>query len=691
MVDYPRSLWKISNMSNNIRKQLVTYALPYANGSLHLGHMVGFIQTDIWVRFQRLLGHNCYFVSGDDAHGTPIMLRAEALGITPEELVRQIQIEHEADLKDFLIGLDNFYTTHSTENQALASDMYQRLQKQGDIVKRTIKQAFDPVKNMFLPDRYVKGECPKCHAKDQYGDSCEQCGATYTPTDLINATSVVSGATPIEKESEHYFFCLEKHEEFLKEWTHHNNHLQPEITKKLEEWFSVGLNQWNISRDAPYFGFEIPETRGKYFYVWLDAPIGYMASFKNLCQKTNGLSFEEYWAQSSHTELYHFIGKDIVYFHALFWPAILKSSEYRTPSHVFVHGFLTVNGQKMSKSRGTFIKARTYLDHFNPELLRYYIASKLNSGIEDLDFQQDDFVARINSDLVGKLVNIASRTASFINKLFAGRLAATIADHVLWNRFTEARLVIEKHYQDREFSRAIREIMKLTDLANQYIDDHKPWLLAKSSEKINEVQMVCSFSLDLFRILMTYLQPILPTLAKAVEDFLNVPLTWENLTKPLLNHTINPFKPLLQRIDLTEVIAMSEESKEVIEPATEITLKTTVLEEDPIRETITLEDFAKIDLRVAKVIQAEPVEDAQKLIKLVLDVGGEIRHVFAGIKECYEPEQLIGKSVVLVANLAPRKMRFGVSEGMILAAGNGGKNIWVLEPDPNAPAGARVK
>lgn len=671
-------------MPNNVRKILVTAALPYANGPLHLGHMVEYIQPDIWVRFQRLIGNSCHFVCGDDAHGTPIMLRAEKQNILPEQLIAQVYKDHVADLNAFNISFDNFHTTHSPENKALATEIYQKLLTRGDITKRTIKQAFDPIKNLFLPDRYVKGECPKCGTADQYGDSCEQCGATYSPIELKNPVSVISGATPIEKESEHYFFCLDHYEAFLKEWTH-NGHLQSEVTKKLSEWFTTGLAQWDISRDAPYFGFEIPDTPGKYFYVWLDAPIGYMASFKNFCDKNPKISFDEYWRKNSTAELYHFIGKDIVYFHALFWPAVLTASEFRTPSNIFVHGFLTVNGQKMSKSRGTFINARTYLDHLNPEYLRYYFASKLGNGIEDIDFNMEDFVSRVNADLVGKLVNIASRCAGFITKQFNGQLSVNCCEPNLYQEFVTAGEILKTHFEAREYNRAVREIMRLADIANRYIDDKKPWVLAKSPEKQTETWEVCSLGLNLFRLLMTYLKPILPILAKKVEVFLNTELGWNNRKIPLTSHVIQSFQPLLHRIELKEVIAMSEASKE------DLSEKASPLTTDPLRETISIDDFSKIDLRIAKIINAEPVEEAQKLLKLTVDIGGETRQVFAGIKEAYEPKALIGKLTVVVANLAPRKMRFGVSEGMVLAAGPGGKDLWILEPHIGAEPGMRVK
>lgn len=673
-------------MTHKSRDILVTAALPYANGPLHLGHMVEFIQADIWVRFQKLMGNTCYFICGDDAHGTPIMLQAEKRGLSPEQLIHTYHEEHSSVLKDFNIALDNFYTTHSPENRALSQEIYERLQKRGDIAKKTIRQAFDPIKKLFLPDRYVKGTCPKCNTPDQYGDSCEHCGATYTPLDLKDPISVVSGTTPIEKESEHYFFCLDHYEKFLKEWIHQGN-LQPEITKKLDEWFTAGLEQWDISRDGPYFGFEISNAPDKYFYVWLDAPIGYMASFKNFCEKNSTLSFDAFWAKESKKELYHFIGKDIVYFHALFWPAILTGSNFRTPTNIFVHGFLTVNGQKMSKSRGTFITARNYLNHLDPEYLRYYFANKLGNNSEDIDFQIDDFVQRINADLVGKLVNIASRCATFIHKSFQGQLAAVLSEKDLYQTFIHAGNAIQEHYEKREYNRAIREIMKLSDLANRYIDDKKPWILVKSSEKQEETWQVCTVALNLFRTLITYLKPILPNLARKVEDFLNIELTWENRTSPLLQHTIRPFKPLLQRIELNEVKPMIETSQENSTPISSSATSST----NPIPDTITIEDFAKIDLRVAKIIQAESIPEAKKLLKLTLDVGDNTRTVFAGIKEAYQPEELIGKLTVVVANLAPRKMPFGISEGMVLASGPGGKELWILEPHPQTKPGMRVK
>jgi methionyl-tRNA synthetase len=539
-------------------KILVTTALAYANGPLHLGHMVEYIQTDIWVRFQKMSGVDCIFVTGSDAHGTPIMISAEKAGVTPEQLINRIYLEHKADLQDFYIEFDNFYTTHSPENQKLSNLIYQRLYDRGDIVTRTIQQAYDPVKQMFLPDRYVKGECPRCGAKDQYGDSCEVCGSTYAPTELKNPISILSGATPIQKESLHYFFKLENYETMLREWLH-DEHLQPEVTNKLMEWFEAGLQQWDISRDAPYFGFEIPNAPGKYFYVWLDAPIGYMASFENLCEKRPDLNFEEYWGKNSQIELYHFIGKDIVYFHALFWPAMLEGSDFRKPTGIFCHGFLTINGQKMSKSRGTFITARDYLQHLNPEYLRYYFAAKLSQRIDDIDLNFDDFMQRVNSDLVGKVVNIASRCAGFISKLFDKKLAAELENSQLWQEFVDAGDKIAEHYQAREFNHAVREIMNLADRANQYIDEKKPWTLAKQTEQLAQVQLICSMGLNLFKIIITYLKPILPKMAEDSVAFLQTaPFTWENRKSPLLNHNIAEFKPLMQRVQLENIEILRE-------------------------------------------------------------------------------------------------------------------------------------
>jgi methionyl-tRNA synthetase len=545
-------------MSTPIRKILVTSALLYANGPLHLGHMVEVVQTDIWVRFQKMRGHQCLYISGNDAHGTPIMISAEKNGVTPEMLIAKIGFEHQADFRDFTIGFDHFYTTHSPENRELVEYIYQKLVARSDIIKKSVRQAYDPVKNMFLPDRYVKGECPSCGAKDQYGDSCEACGSTYLPFDLKNPRSVLSGVAPIERESEHYFFCLDHYEKFLRKWTR-EGHLQEQVTNKLNEWLKSGLHQWDISRDTPYFGFEIPNAPNKFFYVWLDAPIGYMAIFQNLCAKQPELNFAEFWNNGSDTELYHFVGKDIVYFHALFWPAMLHGSDFRTPTAVFTHGFLTVDGQKMSKSRGTFVKARTYLEHLDAEYLRYYFAAKLTNRIDDIDLNLEDFMQRVNADLIGKVVNIASRCAGFIHKFFAGELAARLAEPKLYHTSITAGDNIANYYESRDYARAIREIMEIADRINQYIDDKKPWVLAKQAEEKLQVQEVCSMGLNLFRILMIYLKPVLPTMAEKVENFLNIPpLRWEDRLQPLLAHTINPFTPLLQRIDITQITALKQ-------------------------------------------------------------------------------------------------------------------------------------
>jgi methionyl-tRNA synthetase len=548
-------------MNDKHRKILVTSALFYANGSIHLGHIVEVVQTDIWVRFQRMRGHTCLYVSGEDAHGTPIMLRAEKDGISPESLISKIGIEHRQDFQDFLISLDNYYTTHSPENKTLSEYVYQQLVAKEDIEVRTIKQAYDPIKQMFLPDRYIRGECPRCNAKDQYGDNCEVCGATYPPLELKNPLSVVSGATPIEKESEHYFFRLDKYTDRLKNWMN-KGHLQEEVSNKLQEWFKTGLEPWDISRDTPYFGFLIPNTTDKYFYVWLDAPIGYMASLKNLADRNPQINFDDYWQDQQTTELYHFIGKDIIYFHALFWPAILQSAGFRTPTAIFAHGYLTINGQKMSKSRGTFIKARTYLNHLDPEYLRYYFAAKLTNRIDDIDLNFDDFMQRINSDLVGKIINIASRLSPFIHKKFGGRLADQLHQKELFAKLTEAETSIAEKYEEREYSKAIREIMELADITNQYIDEQKPWTLAKDENNLALVQMVCTQGLNMFRVLIIYLKPILPNLTEKVEQFLNcAPLTWSSVNEVLLDHTINPFVPLMQRIEKTSIDAIKAEAE----------------------------------------------------------------------------------------------------------------------------------
>ena len=678
-------------MSRNI---LVTSALPYANGSIHLGHLVEYIQTDIWARFQKMRGHNCTYVCADDAHGTAIMLRARQEGITPEELIARVSEEHQQDFAGFHIGFDNYHSTHSEENRFFANTIYERNRDAGNIHSKFITQAYDPVENIFLPDRFIKGECPKCGAPDQYGDNCENCGASYNPADLKNPRSVVSGATPIEKESEHYFFKLGNFETMLREWTK-AGHLQKEITNKLNEWFEAGLQDWDISRDAPYFGFEIPDHPGKYFYVWLDAPIGYMASFKNLCKRRDDLDFEFYWNPDSEAELYHFIGKDIQYFHTLFWPAMLHGAGFRVPTNVFIHGFLTVDGQKMSKSRGTFIKASTYLKHLNPEYLRYYFAGKLGSGVDDIDLNLEDFAQRVNADLVGKFVNIASRCAGFITKRFDGKLSDTLAEPTLWNSFKHAGDEIADQFEKREYARAMRSIMALADKANQYIDEKQPWVIAKEEGKDEELQEICSMGLNLFRVIACYLKPVLPTTIEAAEAFLNVdPLVWDDAKTPLHGHVIGKFKPLMTRVDPKQIEAVVEDSKEDLEAAAktaEAPAASGPLAKDPISDTIQFDDFAKLDLRIARIIKADHVDGADKLLQLTLDLGGETRNVFAGIKSAYAPEDLEGKLTVMVANLAPRKMRFGVSEGMVLAAGPGGKDLFILNPDEGAQPGMGVR
>jgi len=677
-------------MTDSKRKILVTSALPYANGAIHIGHMVEYIQTDIWVRHQKMHGIQCTYVCADDAHGTPIMLRAQSEGITPEELVARMRKEHEKDFAEFHVAFDNYYSTHSEENRQLAETIYARLKQNGHISSRVITQLYDPVKEMFLPDRFVKGTCPKCKAEDQYGDNCEVCGSTYSPTDLINPKSAVSGAPPIEKESEHFFFKLPDFEGMLKTWLH-AGHLQEEIANKLDEWFEVGLQEWDISRDSPYFGFEIPDSPGKYFYVWLDAPMGYFASFKNLCDRRDDLDFDEYLKSDSKTELYHFIGKDIIRFHALFWPAVLSGSGFRTPTAVFAHGFLTINGQKMSKSRGTFINARNYLDHLNPEYLRYYFAAKLTSRIDDIDLNLEDFAFRVNADLVGKVVNIASRCAGFVAKQFNNTLAKDLSQAALYQSFVDAGEKIIGLYESREFSQAMREIMALADKANQYIDEEKPWLLAKEQGKEQQVLDICSTGLNLFKVLTAYLKPVLPIMASNVESFLNIaPVTWQNYQEPLLGHKINKFKPLMTRVEQEKIDAMLEDAAKQ-KPQTSDKTSATATNVEPIADIIQYDDFAKLDLRIAKIIDAREVEGADKLLQLTLDIGSEKRNVFAGIKSAYQPEELIGKFTVMVANLAPRKMRFGISEGMVLAAGPGGKELWILQPDPGAQPGMRVK
>jgi len=680
------------------RKILVTSALPYANGSIHLGHLVEYIQTDIWVRFQKMQGNTVHYVCADDTHGTPIMLRAEKEGITPEALIAKVHKEHFADFSDFLVEFDNYYSTNSPENKELASVIYKALKANGKIATKTIEQFYDPVKNMFLPDRFIKGECPKCHAKDQYGDSCEVCGATYNPTELINPFSAVSGAAPVRKETEHYFFKLSECSDFLRDWTRSGT-LQQEAANKMNEWIGEAgenkLSDWDISRDAPYFGFEIPDAPGKYFYVWLDAPIGYMASFKNLCAK-NGLDFDEYWKADSKTELYHFIGKDILYFHALFWPATLEYSGYRKPTQVFSHGFLTVNGEKMSKSRGTFITARSYLDHIkNPEYLRYYYAAKLNGSMEDIDLNLEDFVARVNSDLVGKYINIASRTAGFINKRFAGQLVSANKSTVV-ETIKASAPEIAKAYETRDYSRALREIMRLADLANADVAEAAPWVVAKqeSDEAQAKLHADCSSALEMFRLLTLYLKPALPDLAANIERFLNVaPLTWASLNDSFADgHLINEYNHLITRIDPKHIEAMTEANKESLQQSSPAVANVTPAVSENSGDYISIDDFTKVDLRIARIVNAEHVEGAEKLLRLSLDIGeGNARQVFAGIKSAYDPATLVGRLTVMVANLAPRKMKFGMSEGMVLAASDERGGPFILSPDAGAEAGMRVK
>lgn len=686
------------------RKILITSALPYANGKIHLGHMVEHIQTDIWARFQRLRGHECYFVCADDAHGTPIMLRAQKEGITPEALIARVKEEHQRDFAGFNISYDNYYTTHSEENRYYSEYIYLAARNSVHIAERIIRQAYDAQEQIFLPDRFIKGECPNCGSPDQYGDNCEVCGATYSPTDLKNPISAISGTQPIEKETNHYFFKLADFADFLREFLQ-SGAVQKEIANKQMEWFESeqGLSDWDISRDAPYWGFKIPDTDEKYFYVWLDAPIGYLASFQNLANRI-GLDFNEYWRLNSEAEVHHFIGKDIAYFHTLFWPALLTAAGFRTPTAVHCHGFLTVDGAKMSKSRGTFIQAESYLRHLNPEYLRYYFASKLTNGVDDIDLSLDDFIQRVNSDLVGKLVNIASRCAGFIAKRFDYYLAAELPNPALYQEFVAANTSIAEAFETRRYSQAIREIMALADKANQYVDEQKPWVLAKDPARAAEVQAVCTQGLNLFRVIITYLKPVVPQLAADSEAFLNAgELTWASIHTPLLAQQINPFKALLTRIEREAVLAMVEDNKlaldqESVQVSTEqvassepASTQLSQLSADPLSAEIQYDDFAKLDLRVAKIVQAVAVEGADKLVQLTLDLGGETRQVFAGIKSAYQPADLEGRLTVMVANLAPRKMRFGISEGMVLAAGPGGKDLFILTPDSGAEPGMRVK
>ena len=683
------------------RKILVTSALPYANGAIHLGHLVEYIQTDIWVRFQKMQGHECYYVCADDTHGTPIMLRADAEGVKAETLIERMQGEHLRDFKGFHIDFDNYYSTHSPETQQYANDIYTKLNKAGLIEKRAIEQLYDPVKEMFLPDRFIKGECPKCHSKDQYGDACEICGSAYSPTELINPYSSVSGAKPVKKKSEHYFFQLGKCEAFLKKWTQSGDRLQPEAANKLKEWFAGGLHDWDISRDAPYFGFPIPGTDNKkFFYVWLDAPIGYMGSFKNLCQREN-INFDYYWEKDSEAELYHFIGKDILYFHALFWPAMLENSGYRTPTKIFAHGFLTVNGEKMSKSRGTFITAESYLKQgLNPEWLRYYYAAKLNSTMEDIDLNLDDFVARVNSDLVGKYVNIASRASSFIAKYFNGKLAYLGNTKPLTQGAISSAFTAKEAYEAREFGKAVREAMRIADRTNEEFDRQQPWNLAKDPDRRTELQDLCSRCIHAFKLLTVIMGPILPKTAERVaREFFGLKQAFKWNDAAVLPDRINTYSHLITRVDSKQIIALVEANKESLQPVPQPHSQQRHAEhqqhsrkEATVNETISIDDFNKVDLRIARIVSAEHVDGAEKLLRLTLDVGdGQTRTVFAGIKSAYEPEKLKGRLTVMVANLAPRKMKFGVSEGMVLAASGDGPGLFLISPDSGAQPGMKVK
>jgi len=686
------------------RQILVTSALPYANGSIHIGHLVEYVQTDIWVRYLRLQGHHVTYVCASDAHGTPIMLKAREAGVAPEALVERFRAEHQRDFAGFFVDFDNYHTTHSPENQTLVEQMYRRLTEQGYITRRVIQQAYDAQAGMFLPDRFVRGDCPVCKSPDQYGDSCEICGATYSPADLGNPRSAVSGSVPVQKDSEHLFFRLGAFEDSLKRW-HAAGHVQESVARKLKEWFDAGLKDWDISRDAPYFGFAVPGMPGKYFYVWLDAPVGYLASFRNLADRRKGtdqpLDFDAYFGPDSQAELYHFIGKDILYFHTLFWPALLEGANFRKPTAVHVHGFLTVNGQKMSKSRGTFVAAATYLKHLDPEALRYYYAYKLGPGLDDIDLNLDDFVARVNADLVGKFVNLASRCAGFLSQRFDGQLAATLDAPELQARFVAAGESIAEAYEDRDYGRAMRETMALADEANRYIDEHKPWVLARDAATLPRVQAVCTQGLNLFRLLATYLKPVLPRTAARSEAFLGcAPLSFANRAQALLGTAIRPYEPLLIRVDPAAVKAMVEESMEKpqnlppantgIPPAktaTEAAKAKAGNAEAPAE--IDLAEFQKVDLRIATVLAAEAVEGADKLVRLTLDIGTEQRTVLSGIKSAYPPEKLLGRQVILVANLKPRKMRFGTSQGMVLAAGDDA-GLFLVGPDTGARPGMRV-
>ncbi len=665
-----------------MRRILVTSALPNANGAIHLGHLFEHIQTDIWVRFQRMAGNQCVYVCADDAHGTATMLKAESEGVTPEALIDRLRAEHAEDFRRFLISHDNYHSTHSPENEHYAGLIYQRLAAGGYTFTANVAQLYDPERKLFLADRYLKGICPRCGATDQYGDNCQECGATYDATELLEPRSLLSEAQPVLRDSTHYFVDLARFTDYLRDWTTSGT-LQPEVANKLAEWLTDGLKAWDISRDAPYFGFPIPDAEGKYFYVWMDAPIGYMASFKNLCERTEGLEFEDFWSPDSDAEVHHFIGKDIVNFHCLFWPAVLDNSGFRTPTRVHTHGMITVDGQQMSKSRGTFINASTYLEHLDPECLRYYFATKIAANSDDMDLNLADFVQRVNADLVGKVVNIASRCAGFIGRQFGGKLAATVENEALWAEVSSARHDLAELYERGDVGRAVRQITALADHANRYIAEREPWKHLKNPDKRDEVQGVCSLGLNVFRALAVYLKPILPTMAAKAEAFLQVaPLTWQDAATPLLNHEIGSFKPLFMRIEKKAVDRMVAATRAEAQ-------QTQAAEEDGQAETIGIDDFQKIDLRVAKVVNAKLVEGADKLLDLTLDVGDHQRRVFSGIRSAYAPRDLVGRFAVVVANLAPRKMRFGVSEGMVLAAGDG-DDIFLVTLDAGAQPGMRV-
>ncbi len=658
-----------------MRRILVTSALPYANGSIHLGHLVEYLQTDIWARSQKMAGNECVYICADDAHGTPIMLKAREIGITPEELIEKTYKEHTKDFKDFQIEFDNFHTTHSDENKEISEKIYVALRERGDINSKKIEQFYDEQAKMFLPDRFIKGECPKCGAKDQYGDSCEECGATYSPSDVKNPISTVSNTKPIKKETEHVFFKLSSYENFLSKWMSDND-IQKEIKNKLSEWLSSGLADWDITRDKPYFGFKIPDLEDKYFYVWLDAPIGYIASHKNYCDKKNKNYLDD-WKKESETEIYHFIGKDIAYFHGLFWPAILEGAGLKKPNGVFCHGFLTIDGEKMSKSRGTFFNARTYLNHLSPDYLRYYFASRLTNKIEDIDLNFEDFIARVNSDLIGKIINIGSRCAKFINKDFKNLLSEKLGNNKLIESICSRKKEIIDNYESRNYAANMRLITGMSDEVNKYLDEEKPWIKIKDENTKNAVQQICTDGLNAFRIISTYLKPVLPEIAKKVEEMLNCEsLNWDNIDNHLLNKKINAFEPLLTRINTESIEKMKEENK-----------AENIVTEN--MNQIEIDDFAKVDLRIAKVINAKELEDSRKLLELEIDLGNETRTVFAGIKKSYSPDELIGKSVVVIANLKPRKMKFGISNGMVLATQNDG-DIIILQPEKDVPPGSKI-